>query len=176
MRPLALLVPVALVLLVTGCGGGKPAAGTTTSGSPSGAVAFARCMRAHGIPGWPDPTSAGVFDKRKLRALGVEPSRVRSIEERSCSGLLPSGGPQPSEHERETRLADARSFARCIRRHGIPRFPDPNAQGLLSVEMVQAQGIDVHSPAVLRVVQACLPAAHGALTIAKIREALSHAP
>jgi hypothetical protein len=33
----------------------------------------------------------------------------------------------------------------------------------------------VHSPAVLRVVQACLPASHGALTPAKVREALRNA-
>jgi len=33
----------------------------------------------------------------------------------------------------------------------------------------------VHSPAVPRVVQACLPASHGALTPAKVREALNNA-
>ena len=62
-----------------------------------------------------------------------------------------------------------------MRSHGVARFPDPTAQGQLTVEMVQAQGIDVHSPAVLRVVQACLPASHGALTPAKVREALNNA-
>jgi hypothetical protein len=62
-----------------------------------------------------------------------------------------------------------------MRSHGVTRFPDPTAQGDLTVAMVQAQGIDVHSPAVLRVVQACLPASHGALTPAKVREALNHA-
>jgi hypothetical protein len=46
---------------------------------------------------------------------------------------------------------------------------------LLSIEMIQAQGIDVHSPAVLRVVQACLPASHGALTPAKVKAALENA-
>jgi hypothetical protein len=62
-----------------------------------------------------------------------------------------------------------------MRSHGVTRFPDPPTQGDLTVHMVQAQGIDVHSPAVLRVVQACLPASHGALTPAKVREALHHA-
>ena len=71
--------------------------------------------------------------------------------------------------------ADGLSFARCMRGHGVTRFPDPTAQGQLTVEMVQAQGIDVHSPAILRVVQTCLPASHGMLTPAKIREALNHA-
>ena len=62
-----------------------------------------------------------------------------------------------------------------MRQHGIANFPDPNGRGELSTEMVQAQGIDVHSPAVLRVVQACIPASHGALTFAKVRDAIAHA-
>jgi hypothetical protein len=62
-----------------------------------------------------------------------------------------------------------------MRSHGVSRFPDPTAQGGLSVEMVQAQGIDVHSRAVLRVVYACLPASHGALTPAMIRHSLNDA-
>jgi hypothetical protein len=62
-----------------------------------------------------------------------------------------------------------------MRSHGVSRFPDPTAQGGLSVEMVQAKGIDVHSRAVLRVVQACLPASHGALTPAMIRHSLNDA-
>jgi hypothetical protein len=60
-----------------------------------------------------------------------------------------------------------------MRSHGVTSFPDPTAQGDLSVEMIQAQGVDVHSPAVLRVAQTCLPASHGALTSAKIRAAIS---
>jgi hypothetical protein len=40
--------------------------------------------------------------------------------------------------------------------------------------MVSAQGINVNSPQILRVVQACLPASHGALTPAKVRQALNH--
>jgi hypothetical protein len=62
-----------------------------------------------------------------------------------------------------------------MRSHGVGRFPDPTAQGDLSVEKVQAAGVDVHSPVVLRVVQACLPASHGALTPAKVRAALNSA-
>ena len=50
-----------------------------------------------------------------------------------------------------------------------------NASGDGSVEMVQAQGIDVHSPTVLHVVNTCLPASHGALTPAKVRASLQHA-
>jgi hypothetical protein len=62
-----------------------------------------------------------------------------------------------------------------MRNRGVTGFPDPTAQGDLSVEMVQAQGIGVHSPAVLRVVQDCLPASHGGLTAAKVRAAINNA-
>ena len=62
-----------------------------------------------------------------------------------------------------------------MRGHGVSRFPDPTTQGQLTVEMVQAQGIDLHSPAVLQAVQACLPASHGLLTPAKVSAALNKA-
>jgi hypothetical protein len=167
---------LAVVVVLAGCGGGgKPAA---TSTPQTGAVAFAACMRAHGFPGWPDPTSAGVFDKAKLRQLGLNLTRVRAIEDGPCKNLLPatagSASPQTPQQIR-TQVADALSFARCMRSHGVARFPDPTAEGQLTLEMVQAQGIDVHSSSVLQAVQTCLPASHGALTPEKVREALAKA-
>jgi hypothetical protein len=178
MRPLirsSLIAAAAMSLLAAGCGGGSARTAATTTAAttnPSGALAFARCMRSHGFPGWPDPDRSGVFDKAKLRQLGYSASRVRAIGQSACGRLLPIHGPSGQQVDR-TRLADALSFARCMRSRGLISFPDPNPQGELSVEMVQAQGIDVHSPAVLRNVQACLPASHGWLTMAKVRAALS---
>jgi hypothetical protein len=95
----------------------------------------------------------------------------------ACKDLRPNGrlGSPQTAQQRRAELADELSFARCMRRHGVTRFPDPTAAAGLSVEMVQAQGIDVHSPAVLRAVQACLPASHGALAPAKVRETLNNA-
>ena len=95
----------------------------------------------------------------------------------ACNHLLPTNGSSASQEtaaQQRTQLADGLSFAKCMRSHGVGRFPDPTAQGQLTVEMVQAQGIDVHSAAVLHVVQTCLPASHGALTPAKIAEALKN--
>jgi len=183
-RILLLLAAAALAFVVAGCGGGGSSDVASVSSSTvsvttpqSAAVAFARCMRSHGEPTWPDPTSGGVFDKAKLRALGVDPNRVRAIEDGPCNHILPANGQAQAEtpQQQATRQADALSFARCMRSHGVTRFPDPTAQGQLTVEMVEAQGIDVRSPSVLHVVQRCLPASHGALTPAKIREALQNA-
>jgi hypothetical protein len=179
----AAVTAVAFALLAAGCGGGgggspgvaSVASGTTTT-LQSGLVAYARCMRANGVPGFPDPDSSGGISKAQVVALGVSKPRMVAAD-RICRHLLPASGLGPSQTAQQTRaqLADELSFARCMRSHGVSRFPDPGAQGGLTVEMVQAQGIDVHSPAVLRMVQACIPASHGGLTIAKVREALRNA-
>jgi hypothetical protein len=136
-----------LALVAAGCGGGgsrgaasiasSTTAATTTAqsgmttvqiGSLSGALAFARCMRSHGIPNWPDPTSSGVFDKSKLRQLGLSVSRVRAIEEGSCRYDFVNGGqPQGQTITRDEQAYYLRAAA-CIRRHGFPDFPDPTFQ------------------------------------------------
>jgi hypothetical protein len=185
-RPLILasVVPVAsFSLLAAGCGsgGGSPrvanvatsTTAVTTTTAQNGLLAFSRCMRSNGMPNFPDPQRfVGGNVKLTIHQLAPSPAALSA-----CSHLLPTNGGsgQATAQQTRTQLADELSFARCVRSHGVSRFPDPSAQGGLTVEMVQAQGIDVHSPAVLRAVQACLPASHGALTPAKVREALDNA-
>ena len=190
-RPIILSSVVAVAafsLLAAGCGGGgsprvasvpssTTAATTTTQNGAAAVVPFSRCMRSHGVPNFPDPST---IDPQALKAIAqhLAANNPRfAAATRTCNHLLPNGGrgSQEAAQQSRTRLADELSFARCMRRRGVTRFPDPTAQAGLSVEMVQAQGIDLHSPAVLRVVQACLPASHGALTPAKVREALNNA-
>ena len=111
-----------------------------------------------------------------LRALGVSPNRIRAIQDGPWRNLLPANGDTPETiQQQRTRVADGLSFARCMRGHGLARFPDPTPQGQLTIEMVRAQGIDVRSPRILRIVTKCLPASHGALTPAKVRQALNEA-
>jgi hypothetical protein len=177
----------AFSLLAAGCGGGGSSGGVASIPSSTNAaatnqrqamVAFAACMRSHGVQDFPDPptsSAGGRSFKDAVSRLGAGNPRFPTAE-RACNHLLPNGGNgSHPDQQTGTQLADELSFARCMRAHGVARFPDPTAQHGLSVEMVQAQGIDVHSPAVLRVVQACLPASHGALTPAKVRQALNNA-
>jgi hypothetical protein len=140
-RPLILASLVAVAafsLLAAGCGGGgspRVASGasttttqngtTTRNGTLASAFAFARCMRSHGIPNWPDPTSGGFFDKSKLRPLGLNVSRVRALEEGPCNIPLPS--PQGYTITPADR-ADYLKAATCMRSHGFPDFPDPTFQ------------------------------------------------
>jgi hypothetical protein len=176
----SVLSVAAFSLLAAGCGGGGSSGvanvashtTATTTTTTSGLLVFSQCMRSHGVPNFPDPQRfAG--GNVKLTIHQLQPSQA-SLD--ACSPLLPrNGGSGQTSHQSRRQLADELSFARCMRSHGVSRFPDPTAQGGLSVEMVQAQGIDVHSRAVLRVVYACLPASHGALTPAMIRHSLNDA-
>ena len=187
MRPPVLIAVVALAavaLPAAGCGSGTSpgvanVASTTATATTAvtGLAAFARCMRSHGVPTFPDPDSTGGIPKPQVVAAAAA-NRIRfNAAQAACRTLLPNGslGPPQTPQQQAVRLADALSFARCMRGHGVASFPDPTAQGQLTVEMVEAHGIDVHSPAVLRAVQQCLPASHGALTPAKVREALQNA-
>src|SRR5579859_855502 len=187
-RPLIVASVVAVAafsLLVAGCGGGgstgvASVASTTTAATrttPNGLLAFSSCMRSNGMPSFPDPQRlSGGNLKLTIARLGASSPHFQAAMS-ACNHLLPNGGSgsQETAQQTRTRLADELSFARCMRSHGVTRFPDPTAQGELTVEMVQAQAIDVHAPAVLRVVQACLPASHGALTPAKVRAAINNA-
>jgi hypothetical protein len=186
-RPLILISVVAVgtsALLAAGCGSRSSpgvahvASSTTTTTRQAGLVAFSHCMRSHGLQNFPDPQSVrGRTLKLTVQRIATSNPRFPAAQ-RACSHLLPNGGvsePRETARQAQAQRAAGLSFARCMRRHGLSRFPDPTGQGELSVEMVQAQGIDVHSPAVLHVVQACLPASHGLLTPAKVRAALDNA-
>ena len=176
----------AFALLAAGCGGGgspgvanvaSSTTAATTTTTQNGLDAFASCMRSHGVANFPDPDSTGEIPKTQVVATAQANPHKFNAAQTACIHLAPNGSlaAPETEQQKRTKLADELSFANCMRSHGVARFPDPTAQGQLSVEMVQAQGIDVHSPAVLRDVQACLPASHGALTAAKVREAIANA-
>jgi hypothetical protein len=184
-KPTALraIAIASLALLAAGCGGsGKsPTNGSTLSQKPvQAAFKYSACMRNHGVTNFPDPQVINDNGEHGVRIQAVGPKGSPQFEaaRKACQAILPApsgNGPQDTAQQKRIRLADALSFARCMRSHGVTSFPDPTAQGDLSIQMVQAQGIDVHSPAVLRVVQACLPASHGALTPAKVKAALNNA-
>jgi hypothetical protein len=167
--PTPIVAAAAVLLLAAGCGSSSGATAAATG--ETGLVAYSNCIRSHGVPNFPDPTSSEGIPKDEIPVSNPKLPGASN----ACEHLMPAGGlgPQTTPHSTRTRLADALSFARCMRSHGLTSFPDPTTQGDLSVEMLQAQGVDVHSPAVLRTVHDCLPASHGWLTAAKVRQALN---
>ncbi len=113
-----------LALLVSGCGGGS---------SPQVANLGS------------DTTTTG-------SATGGSPA--------SGAGARPPGssGPSRSTGGGQFTLAGGsgshmRQFAACMRSHGVPNFPDPNAQGVISVN--SSSGLDPGSPQFQQAQQAC---------------------
>lgn len=158
-----LLVPsvvavAVLVLLAAGCGGGgspQVAGGgtrTSSNGRVAAALALARCMRSHGIAGWPDPDSDGGFDKAKLRGLGVGVSRIQALEDGPCNITIPSGTPTAPITAADR--ADYLRAAACMRAHGVTSFPDPTFAGN-TVEAHIPPSIDQNAPAFTRAAETC---------------------
>jgi hypothetical protein len=87
-------------------------------------------MRTHGVLNWPDPTSSGMFDKSKLtlQQLGVSNSRLEAAQT-ACQRLLPNGGERPNQARLRKMERDALNFARCMRSHGVPNWPDYTLRG-----------------------------------------------
>ena len=121
-RVLATLA-VGVALMAAGCGGG----GSPHASRPAvhqELVAFAHCMRSHGVPNWPDPLPDGGFP-RTGAAGTLAPRPVLAMQ--ACLHLLPPK-PVPNAAERARKLAQELKEAKCIRTHGFPDFPDPTVQ------------------------------------------------
>ncbi len=122
-------------------------------------------MRSHGVPGLPDPTTSPHEFKN---AFNTQSPAFQSAET-ACRHLLPGGGrlsqsPAPSQAQIVALVA----FARCLRSHGFPSFPDPTSSGEVTHEMLANAGINLHQPAVLEAADACVSVTHGVITKAVV--------
>jgi hypothetical protein len=164
-------------MLIAGCGSSSsPTAGVSSQGAndpsnPNSAqvqratLAFTDCMRARGVAGLADPGPVGL--KGELApSTPHSPAFVRAFP--ACSHLLPFGRSLQTAAQTRAKTVAALAFARCIRNHGFPRFPDPTPTGQLTHEMVAAAGINLNQPAVLRAGDACAGVTHGLITRATI--------
>jgi hypothetical protein len=114
----------AATLLAAGCGMNTPRTGASPPGSGADPVKYSQCMREHGVPNFPDPDANGGvrIDGRKL---GVDPrSKTFTDAETACKSLLPSGGSVDPAKVAENQK-QALAYSRCMRGHGVPKFPDP---------------------------------------------------
>lgn len=182
----AAVAATAVALLATACGGTSPSPPTATGGQKAGAEQatafhYATCMRDHGLPGFPDPvvhTSSSGGSTQVSVGIHVTPALTSSPKFKSaqaaCGHILPGPGlAAPSAAQQRARAQALLAFARCLRSHGQVRFPDPDAQGHLSREQVQAAGIDLHSPGFATAARACVGVTHGMITGADVERAIN---
>ena len=134
-RAAAVIVVVATALPAAACSSGSPSsAGSTGAPQAGGAansssgLAYSRCVRAHGVPGFPDPGSSGQLSKQAvvtaLRA--VSDSRAEAATG-ACARLNPAGQENPILTAQEQQ--DYLRAVACMRSHGITGFPDPTFPG-----------------------------------------------
>ena len=178
-KPLAAAI-VSLALLAAGCGASSP--NNSNTGSPASFTAaafkYSSCMRDHGLSSFPDPTMTdhnGQQVAYLTATIPVDPSPAFKSAQNACRGILPppiNSSPTQLAQQRHTREQHNLAFAKCLRNHGIPDFPDPDSQGQLTLEMVNAAGVDLHAPTVLTAAKACLGTTGGAITAADVQHAL----
>jgi hypothetical protein len=124
---------IAVGLLISGCGGNSPTSSANRSTAAANVgkqfVAFAFCMRSHGVPDYADPqvSSSGNHGQVKLSPGSADPdSPAFKSAGRMCHNLLPNRG-KPVNGAQEQ--AQDLTFADCMRSHGVPNFPDADRDG-----------------------------------------------
>jgi hypothetical protein len=163
--PVSVAAFAAVSLLTAGCGGSSATVAATTTATPNGAVAYAHCMRSHGLTNFPDPAAGERNDKEAVVSAlqGISRSRVQAAQTacRHVNDGTPGTGQSAAQSQKHT--AALLAFARCLRTHGFPRFPDPTS-GQITHEMLAQAGINLHQPAVLQAADACVSVTHGFIT------------
>ena len=164
-RTSGLLVAAGIVVVLAGCGGTSfprvASTGSTSASSarsaapvtgPKSADAFAACMRSRGVPEFPDPGRNG----HTSLGNGIDPSSPQfQAAQKACQSLLPSGGSSLATQAASgdispDKQAQLLRFARCMRGHGVPNYPDPTSQGI-----ALSQSVDPKSPQFQAATQAC---------------------
>jgi hypothetical protein len=165
---LVALAAVGCAVALAGCGG------TSSSGyhnphypygAPNVPFSMSKCMRANGVSNFPDPregpNGGGVgwpgggptmisSDVLLIMGQQIAGPAVASAA-KICQEYMAPSGPPPalSESEREAAIANAQ----CMRRHGVPNFPDPTfSGGQLNVAL---GGVNPQSPAFKQAAAAC---------------------
>lgn len=156
-----------------GGGGATPGASPSQAQQQQDALKFSQCMRANGLPGFPDPSAGGGIEIPV--GSGIDPtSPAFQRAQARCRKLVPGGGigpaPGSTTHPSAQTLAHWVNVAHCMRRHGISQFPDPGSMvpahpfadpniGVISVidgvVLVFPSTLDTRSTPFVRAANAC---------------------
>ncbi len=123
----AAVAAVGVVLLLAGCSSGPGPSQSRRENpdvKPDDIMRVINCFRAHGLPDFPDPA----YDPNDGRwhYPGNQPT-VPEETRRACASVMPHttpASPIPS-----ARLNDLLGYAKCMRAHGMPQWPDPAIDG-----------------------------------------------
>jgi hypothetical protein len=143
-------VLVATVVLAAACGS-SPSSGSalpTFQAMTTEALAYAKCVRAHGIPDFPDPTVQNSATRKSISFPGLPAAstspRFKSVDT-ACRKQ--SGFEVGTPAALQALMANDLQAAECMRAHGITNFPDPvdNGRSIRVGPRPGSSGIDTHS-------------------------------
>jgi len=161
-----------VALIGAGCGSNAPSetgtagsTGTATSAdtgaiehatSQDKLVKLAECIRAHGVPHFPDPDPKGDF------AFGIDVSPAvwkKAVD--ACKDLTPPGTFSGKRSPKQQ--SDALRFAECVREHGVKDFPDPvNGDPLIDTTKIPSS----NAPGGMTILNAATHKCRGVLKLA----------
>ena len=157
---MAVTIALAASMALAACGG----SGSRGAGSASiknDRLKYAACMRAHGVPDYPDPGANAAGGAIEITAgkvtVGGRPlseswSVVRPAADACEKDLEPSFGPRYSGAQLAKIRSGALAMSRCMREHGLSSYPDlkvtagPGGHGF-SVSAPHLSHADAISPA-----------------------------
>jgi hypothetical protein len=184
----AVVVLSLFALVVAGCGGraaspgvaSMPTSHATSGPPPTGGeqpvdispsareqlASFAACIRAHGIPNFPEPNAQGMFDVGGTSGIDPSSAHFQAIEKK-CQSLEPPGW-QLTPAQLASIYRQAFVFAECMRGQGLRDFPNPTfTNGIPSLNVRGHGDLDFGSPAFQKALKACrssLPPGPGSMS------------
>jgi hypothetical protein len=115
-------------------------------------------MRANGVPNFPDLSSNGMLTQGNGQTITVNGITVNApvyIAARAkCDKYLRSIPASPTQAAQQQQRG--LKFAKCMRNHGVPNFPDPKVEGRSGGNaVVYLPGVNLQSPAFRTAAIAC---------------------
>jgi hypothetical protein len=156
-----------VTLLAAACGGSPAGADTFQGGTYAQSLAYAKCMRSHGVPEFPAPDGKGNFSNSQIQSIIRQDPHERDAFE-ACRMLLPNEGTGLTVSQlqamQQQNLRNAVKAAHCMRAHGIANFPDPagSTQGSgINWQPVISVGLNLGTPSYQAAFKICSGAAVG---------------
>jgi hypothetical protein len=132
------LAGLLLFVVLTGCGTAGSGDASASGGGQATSVQqqaravwldYARCVRSHGFPDFPDPQ----VDSQGRASFG-DPTQAKTISQQVQASCGPILSRLPAAAQGNAAITPAQLhqevlFAGCMRRHGLPNWPDPRSDG-----------------------------------------------
>lgn len=143
---------IAVCLLAAGCGSTTPKNAASSNAAASQELAFSKCMRAHGVPEFPDPGASVNGPANSIGGIEIPnsidmQSPAYLAAQHDCQGLFSAvfsrQGRPPVTASLKAALI---THAQCMREHGVPNYQDPTFPASGGIKITDA-GVNPQSPA-----------------------------